>query len=594
MKLFQSLYIIILVAGFTLSDAYAQTIHEAIRNNEIETVRSLLDNNTSLINAKDENENLPIHIAAEAGNKEIAELLISKGADIEAVGKYKFTALHAALVAKQSDFAGFLIKKGADVNALDAFGRTPLIWVPWFTDDVEIAWLLIEKGADVNFISIEGAEAMELAVFSNRVGLIDLFLEKGAKLPDNEKDIRAYMEASSSSGNVNLFNEMVIRGGDIHMKNKYEGNLIHNAASGGSVKMAELLYGKGLSIEDKDKYGLTPLHIAAARGRKNVVQFLFDKKANINARTINGKSALNFAEESGKTEIAILLKDNGADTGSQKFPVLSGDYVGQKQPGNTAKPFALGIISQNKNEHSMLVFSPDGNEVYWSPAYGQPITYMKRENNRWTKPAAVSFTYGRLDAEPVISHDGKKLFFLSRRPLNENDNSEKERIWFVERKGDGWTNPKPIDPDITAHWQISVAKNGTLYFGGDGKSGRGESDIVMSKLINGKYEKPENLGSIINTDAFEMTPYIDPDEKYIIFKRMGQNSSGLYISFKDKDGNWTDAINMGDKVNTANGEGNPYVSPDGKYFFFSRGGGNDYYWIRSEFIEHLKPEVLKK
>ena len=128
------------------------------------------------------------------------------------------------------------------------------------------------------------------------------------------------------------------------------------------------------------------------------------------------------------------------------------------------------------------------------------------------------------------------------------------------------------------HFKASVTNNGTLYYGA-------LFDIFRVELVNGKYQEPQRLDNAINTDAYEYSPYISPDESYIIFSR----PSGLYISYRLKNGTWTKAKHMGFRGNL------PVVSFDGKYLFFGgyEEGPKDIYWMDAKIIEELKPEELK-
>ena len=91
--------------------------------------------------------------AAWGGHKEIVELLIAKGADVNA--KYEgWTPLHTAVEGGHKEIAELLIDNGADVNAMDKDGRTPLHFAS-AKGHKEVAELLIANGADVN-AKIEG------------------------------------------------------------------------------------------------------------------------------------------------------------------------------------------------------------------------------------------------------------------------------------------------------------------------------------------------------------------------------------------------------------------------------------------------------
>jgi len=69
---------------------------------------------------------------------------------------------------------------------------------------------------------------------------------------------------------------------------------------------------------------------------------------------------------------------------------------------------------------------------------------------------------------------------------------------------------------------------------------------------------------------------IAPDESYIIVPVYGREdavgSTDYYISIKDENDNWTELVNLGEEINTKNVESGPYITPDGKYFFFQSYG----------------------
>ena len=99
-----------------------------------------------------------------------------------------------------------------------------------------------------------------------------------------------------------------------------------------------------------------------------------------------------------------------------------------------------------------------------------------------------------------------------------------------------------------------------------------------------------------------MSAHVAADESYLLWdavKEEGFGSSDIYISFKQKDGSWGNAINLGDKINTKAWEASASVTPDGKYLFFSRNMGSDNYenvdifWVSTQVIESLRPKWQK-
>ena len=119
------------------------------------------------------------------------------------------------------------------------------------------------------------------------------------------------------------------------------------------------------------------------------------------------------------------------------------------------------------------------------------------------------------DADPHLTPDGCRLFFISNRPDSGDARKESCDLWMVERAGQGWSAPRPLGRDVctdATEWSPSVAANGNLYFGTTREGGKGRDDIWMSRLDGGRYTTPVNLGDSINTRFGEVEPWIAPDE----------------------------------------------------------------------------------
>ena len=308
----------------------------------------------------------------------------------------------------------------------------------------------------------------------------------------------------------------------------------------------------------------------------------------------------------------------------KESPFPSGDYFGQKIPESSPELFAPGIISTGHHEHSGPSFTPDCKEVYWSVFFNllspQVILFMKNKGDHWTSPEVASFSGQFSDGGPLISPDGKRLFFYSIRPFKVKDKRDAD-IWYVERNGNSWSEPHNVGENINTEnneASPSVSSNGNLYFYSDRNDGFGGFDIYCSKYVNGKYINPENLGESINSKGNESYPYIAPDENYILFcgseRGEGFGLGDLYISFRKEDGTWEKAVNLGKNINDEFDNRFPVISNNGEYLFFvsnkktvslpfkkrlsyseilnkleSPGNGRgDIYWIATRVIDTLK------
>lgn len=274
---------------------------------------------------------------------------------------------------------------------------------------------------------------------------------------------------------------------------------------------------------------------------------------------------------------------------------IKGPYLGQEPPGTSPEIFAPGIITTEYHEHSSPMFSPDGSEVYWSVFYNfwgpQVIVFMRNEDNRWTEPQVAPFSGQFSDGNPCLSPDGQKLFFESRRPVHEGDPYTGETdLWVVERDGETWGEPKNLGSKINSGtWERgpSISENGNLYFCSMRDGGYGRMDLYRSRLVNGSYTEPENLGSRLNTPGHESWPFIAPDESYLIYE---SDSAELRISFRSDDDSWADPISMAEELSFSGPQDRfPRVSKDGRYLFFvsNRWLGNPYFDSRLD-LEAIK------
>ncbi len=571
-------------------------LHWACRGVHLEVVRFLVDKGAD-VNAEDSNKVVPLHSLAVRNSTEAIELLLARGADVDAKDYGANTALHHAAVNNAKDAAALLVKKGADIESRENYGRTPLILCARQRGGPETIRILLEGGADVKARDKFQASSLDLAAWRGKKEVVDILLDAGADIPSGGREARHLFSEAASHGLSRLFDAVAKAGGDPTFKLSNGGTLLHSAASGSSVKILEILISKGLDINLKDNYGWTPLHYAARNGRLENVERMITEGADVNARSIMGQSPLNVADEMKQDRVRALLIKKGAEDKPIQFPFLEGDYMGQKPPGDTPELFAPGIVSSIWGLHSTAAFSPDGNTLMWAPMIEIPgqmystggILMSERKKGCWTIPRFTPFTGEEEGDVPFFAPDGKRVYFMSAMPLPGDPKSRKERIWYVNRTADGWSAPKPVDSsvnDYPHHWQISVDADHTIYFSSSVPEGHGEGDIYFSKLVDGKWQKPQNAGPAINTEEGEGMPFIASDGSYLIFAR----TYDLYISYRKEDGGWTEPVNLGNSINSPSIDICPIVSPDGKYLFFlsQRGGENHIWWVDAGFIKTLK------
>jgi len=280
--------------------------------------------------------------------------------------------------------------------------------------------------------------------------------------------------------------------------------------------------------------------------------------------------------------------------GQQPFAGLRGPYLGQRPPGLAPEPFAPGLITTGEDEGSSGFARGGTVFLFQKFREGRAQTYITRlENGAWTPPRLIPFWETMAEnGDFVISSDDRTMLYQVR---TETGAGPLSHIWHAEVTAAGWGQAAAFPPPVNTPFFESFASDttdGTLYFFSRRPGGKGRSDLYKSVRRAGAYTDPVNLASL-NTEYDEWDPFIAPDESYLVFcstKPGGSGRDDLYITFRQADGEWGPAVNMGPEVNSAGSENRPFVTRDGKYFFFTstRGGSRDTFWVRAKFLDRFK------
>ena len=305
---------------------------------------------------------------------------------------------------------------------------------------------------------------------------------------------------------------------------------------------------------------------------------------------------------SGVTIHLLSQPDSQTTDNEKSIQALKSPYLGQPFPGLLPVLFPPPELRATHSwfYHGSPVFSPNQNEMFFVKMYDLPgsqwleINYIEKVNGQWTEPQVAAFAntqYG--ENNPFYSEDGNILYFLSHRPGG--------GIFKVTRESQGWSALERLNIPIPAGYslggQFAIVRNGTVYFELWGPGGN-PPDLYRSKLVNGQYRTPVHIDTI-NTEYNEFSPYVDPEEKYMIFDSNRPGGSGLhdlYFSFRHEDGTWSEARNLGSEINTYWEEVGPSMSPDGKYFFFTavKSGDIGYspYWVDARSLGIIDAKVF--
>lgn len=314
---------------------------------------------------------------------------------------------------------------------------------------------------------------------------------------------------------------------------------------------------------------------------------------------------------------------------------LEGPYLGQDPPGSHPKLFAPDIVSTGLHTRDVAM-TPQGDEIYFSVQAGPfaAVVGTRMENDTWTPPEVAPFSSdpATMEIEPHISPDGAHLFFVSNRAPDgtalaptERGRFERADIWVVDRSESGWGEarrlPAPVNTDAPEYFP-STTRSGTLYFTRE-EEGSGRNFIYRARAQGSGYVEPELLPEQVNS-ANQFNAFVSPDESFLILGVFGREDSvggtDYYVVFRDEDDNWSEPINLGPEINQPRGaEWSPYVSPDGRYFFFMstrapypdrapeqltfdglrrfhagpESGNPAIYWVDAGFLEELRAQAWR-
>jgi hypothetical protein len=212
-----------------------------------------------------------------------------------------------------------------------------------------------------------------------------------------------------------------------------------------------------------------------------------------------------------------------------------------------------------------LKFRPDTAGEYY-----EDIMMSQRVGEHWLRPELIGGLNTNMhDASIALSNDGSVLFIFKSTTKDGGD------IFQSMLNGNEWSTPERLGPNInTKYWEgsCSLSSDGQLlYFASDRPGGLGGRDIYVSrKQTDGNWGPAENLGPSVNTPFNDDAPHIHPDGIHLFFSSEGHSSMGGYDLFytKLKQGVWAEPINLGFPINTP---------ADERYYVLTADGGTAYY-----------------
>lgn len=233
--------------------------------------------------------------------------------------------------------------------------------------------------------------------------------------------------------------------------------------------------------------------------------------------------------------------------------------------------------------NNYLIFNRRGGKGSNANSTDEDFYEAFKENNNWVnvKPLAGQLNSAANEGAQTISVDGSYMVYASN---NGDFNATSFDLNYSNFNGTEWAAGKNLGEALNTNaWESAPALSpdgNDLYFASNRNSDSyGGRDIFVShKLPNGQWGKAVNLGSIINTNLDEASPFIHFDNQTLYFLSNGHPGIGgddLFFSKKLNDTTWSTPQNLGYPINTIENEGSLVISIDGNtgYFASDRPGG---------------------
>ncbi|MEN8377108.1 MAG: hypothetical protein ABFS34_16915 [Gemmatimonadota bacterium] len=273
--------------------------------------------------------------------------------------------------------------------------------------------------------------------------------------------------------------------------------------------------------------------------------------------------------------VIILAVGPGGLAAQQDAPKVRVQVTGE------ATALAPGVISVAESNDEYLTYAPDGRLAVFTRREGRQTRLWQTSlvDGSWTPPRLVDFAGEFNDNRSAFTPDGRRLFFASNRPHAGAGSAARSDldIWTVERTSSGaWGEPRPLSGPVNSsehETHPSVASSGNLYFV---RWGEEETDIFVAEWNGESYQEPRRFGPEINTAGPDSHPFIDPEERFLLFAPTGRadglGGGDIYVSYPTPEG-WSVGENLGPRINSDFYEYSARVGPDGRVTFSRAGFG---------------------
>lgn len=237
--------------------------------------------------------------------------------------------------------------------------------------------------------------------------------------------------------------------------------------------------------------------------------------------------------------------------------------------------FLPGIVSTGDFEYGSSLSKDEKTFAFVKSIEGfqrSVLVYTQQAENGWEEPQLFPFSGEWHDTNHYFHEPSERFYFTSRRPSGVEGVSG-SNLWFVPLDSLFTAQPKLL-PGFNDEYSViypTVDQDMNVRFCAGRPGGLGGLDLYISTFRNNQYQTPQPL-SVFNTTRSDADPELSPDGQLLAYTSQREGGLGhydLYIAIRQENGDWSQPVNLGPKINSPYMDSDPIFSKDGTRLFFS-------------------------
>jgi len=464
--------IIVFIAAIKLP---AQNIISAIQQGDLVLVKTLLENDPTLINSN-VTGNKPLHFAAKLNHKDIAEYLVSKGGEL-------------------------------NVRENDIVDYTPVTWAIR-NGNKEMIELFLKNGANLQYRTWLGESYLHFAVLFNRKELVEFFIDRGIDVNTVKNGGLSPLHIAVVAGFLDIVRLLVQRGADIEHKSKDGGTTLHFAVAAQQNEIADFLRQSGA----KDSQREFPEYKGKYLGQKEpgTVPEAFAPELFLDIYRIHSAPA--FSPDGKEVYWVCLFMPGNNDIAKIWYmKEVNGIWQAPRLATFSEYPSGSPVFSHDGKKLFFFSIRPRNSE----PAKDLDLWYVERQDNCWSEPKHLNSPVseeGVSEKDPFLAKNGTLYY--------ERDGIRNAGLYKSAYVNGIYTKPEYIGDLFDSGYIDNNRDMEYIIFKSDKFKKRFHFELFISfHMPDGSWSKPVYMGDNLHQGKRSGYGRVTPDGKNLFFEK---------------------------------------------------------------------------